>query len=297
MVLLLYVGLIGLYFAISLLQKFGLKSWQYFSVDTIVEALNHNFQFNLYAFLPLCMMFLLSVVTHGHTFARFNWLLVLGIVVIRVVVVLLTERRLFMRPVSWPMVSVIIVGAAYFINKSLTTQAGFNMNSSNLAVYQIMWSLVAVLGLSLLSDTFVGDLGDSMNYRMHMLKTFTIHQANFIPMLETSFRRDKVLQRIFFAIMLVEDFNRPRLARAFERLLFKTGKAASTGIMQMTAGASLSDEQSVTLAQERIGGAYRHFKKNNSEEYQLVRDVAGDYNSGGYPDMVIEIYYLLKANS
>lgn len=58
---------------------------------------------------------------------------------------------------------------------------------------------------------------------------------------------------ILYSIMIYEDFNRPKVARMFERILFRDSKSKHTfGIMQFMSDHVLSDQESIQLAKQRI---------------------------------------------
>lgn len=67
-------------------------------------------------------------------------------------------------------------------------------------------------------------------------------------LLPKRFQEDLLLRSIFYAIMFIEDTNRPSSARILERFLAKFDLAKTTGIMQQKSDKPLTDEESVELA-------------------------------------------------
>ena len=60
------------------------------------------------------------------------------------------------------------------------------------------------------------------------------------------------LEALIFAVMILEAFNRPKLYRIVEGMLFWTGYPRSLGIMQVKAAKNVSDLQSVDLGAAKI---------------------------------------------
>jgi len=79
------------------------------------------------------------------------------------------------------------------------------------------------------------------------------------------------LSTLIYAIMLFEDFNRPKLYRIIEILLFHLGLAKTTGIMQVKANKNLSDKERVRLSIEKILDAYPEVIKDSKKELSIHR--------------------------
>lgn len=69
--------------------------------------------------------------------------------------------------------------------------------------------------------------------------------GDFLPQ---RFSNDLLLRSVFFAIMAIEDGNRPEFIRTIERMAAHFHLAKTTGIMQQTSDTPLSDRDSVKLA-------------------------------------------------
>lgn len=74
------------------------------------------------------------------------------------------------------------------------------------------------------------------------------YEREFGSLLPQRYSRDVLLRSLFFAIMAIEDGNRPRIFRFIERAMARFGMAKTTGIMQQKGEEPLSDKQSVELA-------------------------------------------------
>lgn len=91
-----------------------------------------------------------------------------------------------------------------------------------------------------------------------------------------------------YSIMIFEDYNRGPAARIFERLKTCFGATATTGIMQIQAKDSLSDEESIILF-------YQWLENEESDEIpndeETVRSLAWKYNNDdAYAQSVVYIF-------
>lgn len=102
-----------------------------------------------------------------------------------------------------------------------------------------------------------------------------------------SILNDKFLETIAYSIIIYEDFNRPKIARFFERAnQFITNKPHTLGVMQVQSKEIISDSQSVKLGCEKILKSYKKYVKKlkkKNEEYQswlALIVIVANYNGG-----------------
>lgn len=107
----------------------------------------------------------------------------------------------------------------------------------------------------------------------------------------------KQQELLIMAVIIYEAFNRPRLYRAIENMLFHVGYAKTLGIMQVTTSEKISDEESVRLGSRKIVNDHQAalFSIKAKEEYPFSwavrREVIASYNrDGSYVDEVLAIY-------
>lgn len=74
------------------------------------------------------------------------------------------------------------------------------------------------------------------------------YEREYGDLLPKRFSSDLLLRSVFFAIMAIEDGNRPEFIRTIERMAAHFHLAKTTGIMQQMSDAPLSDTDSVKLA-------------------------------------------------
>lgn len=114
--------------------------------------------------------------------------------------------------------------------------------------------------------------------------------------------KNQILETIVYAIIIYEDFNRPRIARFIENLRFRMSKKAHTlGVMQVKSDKLLSDLESVVIGTEKIVIAYSKYleelKETNKEfyEWSAKHYIINDYNGGSsYNDEIDELSDIIK---
>jgi hypothetical protein len=113
---------------------------------------------------------------------------------------------------------------------------------------------------------------------------------------------NEILESIVYAIIIYEDFNRPKIARQVENLKFKVTKKPHTlGVMQVRSDKLISDIESVKLGTEIIVNAYKNYLKNQSEnssdyfDWYAKNYIISDYNVGAsYNEEVNELADIIK---
>lgn len=112
---------------------------------------------------------------------------------------------------------------------------------------------------------------------------------------------NKRVEALVYAIMIYESFNRPRLVRWFENLLFPQ-MSKTLGIMQVTTDKRISDAESVEIATKRISADFANAKQKAEEEYpypssESVLDRSAMYetirsynNDGSYISEIFQLH-------
>lgn len=102
---------------------------------------------------------------------------------------------------------------------------------------------------------------------------------------------DSTLRRIIYSILIIENFNRPRIPRAIERLL---GGERSYGIMQVKSKFKLSDVESIKLGVDKISKDYEEVLPGKDSSYMIRHDTIRKYNPcDDYVLIVDEVHNIL----
>ncbi len=151
-----------------------------------------------------------------------------------------------------------------------------------------LWIIIIIFFYDLLKNRDVSMSYDDENRRYE--DKYLSLKDKYAPILKTDFRINKQLNDLLFAIMIFEDFNRPKPFRIVERMLFGLGLVKTTGIMQVSSKKALDDFESVIAAQDIILCLYRKHEKES--EHALVGSILVGYNPDAYyREEVRNIYY------
>lgn len=101
---------------------------------------------------------------------------------------------------------------------------------------------------------------------------------------------DKLLMSFIFLVMLVEDSNRPFWARRIERLLFRTGRVKTTGIMQVKSDKILTDKESVQEAIPIIEVIWDEFLKRTARSNSNRKQPIISFSKGWYKYYSDDLY-------
>lgn len=114
--------------------------------------------------------------------------------------------------------------------------------------------------------------------------------------------KNEILEALTYSIMLYEDFNRPRVARLIENLVFKiTKKQRTLGVMQVQSIKLITDEESVIIGTNKLMNAYHKYlesinnKEDNFYEWIAYQEIISNYNGGTkYLSEIISLFQSIK---
>jgi len=117
-----------------------------------------------------------------------------------------------------------------------------------------------------------------------------------------NFTNNQILEAITYAVMIYEDFNRPKIVRIIENITFRiTKKPRTLGIMQVKSDRLISDEESVMLGTNKVLEAYSEYLKkinhNISEYYEwsAYDFIISNYNGGiSYSSEIHRLFTIIK---
>lgn len=134
------------------------------------------------------------------------------------------------------------------------------------------------------------------------LKNRYLYFKKFYGQLIKDLTQNEILESIVYAVIIYEDFNRPKIARQIENLRFRlTKKPHTLGVMQVKSDKLINDLESVKLGTEKIVNAYKKYLENpteNSRDYfdWYAQDyIISNYNVGtSYNGEVNELANIIK---
>lgn len=99
--------------------------------------------------------------------------------------------------------------------------------------------------------------------------------------------KNEVLESVVYAILIYEDFNRPKIVRFIENIKHRFSKKSHTlGVMQVRSNVLISDKESVILGTTKILNSYKKYIEENSKDVEeiyeciVISSIISDYNVG-----------------
>lgn len=134
------------------------------------------------------------------------------------------------------------------------------------------------------------------------LKSRYLYFKRFYGQLIKDLTKNEILESIAYAILIYEDFNRPKIVRQVENLKFMlTKKPHTLGVMQVRSDKIISDIESIRIGTEKIVSAYKKYLENPTEnsnyyfDYYAKNYIISDYNVGtSYNEEVNELADIIQ---
>ena len=131
-----------------------------------------------------------------------------------------------------------------------------------------IWLAIAAYLYVLSGHVFAGDSGAANRREKYLHARRKVFQSRFGDLLRAALPNER-WQTLAMALLIVEDFNRPKIARALERACFPFGFVRTLGVMQVKTSRPISDRESVRIGCAKLVEAYRDALNDN--EWRLDR--------------------------
>ncbi|WP_459470188.1 hypothetical protein [Aquirufa beregesia] len=252
---------------------------------------------------PIVYIIIVSTVLYYFGLDKYVWnifLVNIYYIVFRLLFNLLTNRGLLLnwyrQFLYW---SAIVVISYFTYDKIIKFKT--NILPDFTTVANELWIIILIFVFQVANNIRLsqdGTIKRKQNYLRIRYKYF----KNLFGKKITEITQNEVLEAITYAILIYEDFNRPKLARVIEDIKFQiTKKPHTLGVMQVSSTKLLTDTESVILGTTKIVDAYKIYLQKPTEENQdyyewsVMSQIIGDYNTGtSYGYEVIELAQTIK---
>lgn len=279
---------IGLFFIINWIGKHS-YSIGYMEISIFVkteEAPALNFLIRVLT--PVVYIILASTILYyfGHDkFVKNIYFVNIYYIVFRLLFNLITNRGLLLnwyrQLLYW---SAIVVISFYTYEKLIKVKA--NILPDFTTISNELWIIILIF-IFQVSNNLRFSQESTKKRKDNYLKSRYNHFNKKYGRLIKDITQNEVLESIAFAVIIYEDFNRPKIVRLIENLKFRfTKKTHTLGVMQFSSNKLISDLQSIKLGTKKIVIAYQNFIENpteNSQDYfeWYAKDyIINDYNTG-----------------
>jgi len=296
---------IGLFFLINWIGKHS-YSIGYMEISIFVkteEAPALNFLIRVLT--PIVYLIIISTTLYYFGLDKYVWniyLVNIYYIIFRLIFNLATNRGHLLNWYRQVLYWLAIVAISFFTYEKLI-KVKANILPDFATVANELWIIILIFSFQVLNN-----LRFSQEATQKRKETYLKNRYKYFKRLYGELIKDltnnEILECIVYAIIIYEDFNRPKIARQIEYLKFRLTKRPHTlGVMQVRSDKLLSDLESVKLGTEEVVTTYRkHLEKleESSEsfyEWGIKYEIINHYNGGtSYLSEVSTLSDIIKNN-
>jgi hypothetical protein len=294
---------VGLFFLINWIGKHS-YSIGYMEISIFVkteEAPALNFLIRVLT--PIVYIIIVSTSLYYFGLDKFVWniyLVNIYYILFRLIFNLATNRGLLLNWYRQFLYWTAIVVISYFTYEKLI-KVKANILPDFTTVSNELWIIILIFIFQVANNLRFSQEA-TQKRKDNYLKSRYHYFKRFYGQLIKDLTKNEILESIVYAIIIYEDFNRPKIARQVENLKFKlTKKPHTLGVMQVRSDKLISDLESVKLGTEKIVKAYKNYLENPTENSNDYFDwfaknyIISDYNVGSsYNGEVNELADIIK---
>ncbi|NTE03161.1 hypothetical protein G6M26_41685 [Agrobacterium tumefaciens] len=147
-----------------------------------------------------------------------------------------------------------------------------------------LWIIILVFVFHLVNGVKLSNEGMLKRKDAYLKSKYSFFKKKYGRLISNN-TKNTSLEIIAYAILIYEDFNRPRIARWYEYLTFFMRKKQSLGVMQFPTTKWINDNKSVDLGTKKLYTSYKKIlEEKDSDLYQYESEVrnkiVSEYNGG-----------------
>ncbi|MEQ6123114.1 hypothetical protein AAON49_02800 [Pseudotenacibaculum sp. MALMAid0570] len=243
----------------------------------VEEAPAFNFLFRIIS--PVVYLFIISAILYKIGLDRFvNNIYFISIyyILFRLTFNLITNRGLLMNWYRQFLYWVSIISISYFAYTEIIYKKE-NILPDFETVSNELWIIILIFIFHTLNQIRISSDKTIKRKDNYLKKRLSSFRKKYGSLVNERIKNDK-LKSIVYAIMIYEDFNRPKAARLIENIRFRlTRKEHSLGLMQVQTTEFINDRKSVELGLKKINKAYiRQLKKKGLDKEETIDILLSD---------------------
>jgi hypothetical protein len=296
---------IGLFFLINWIGKHS-YSIGYMEISIFVkteEAPALNFLIRVLT--PVVYIIITSTILYYFRLDKYVWnifLVNIYYVVFRLLFNLITNRGLLLnwyrQFLYW---GAIIVISFFTYDKLIKVKT--NILPDFTTVANELWIIILIFIFQVTNNIRLSQDG-TFKRKQNYLKSRLSYFKTLYGKLIKEATKNEALEAVVFAILIYEDFNRPKVARVIENIKQRlTKKPHTLGVMQVKSDKIISDLESVKLGTAKVVNAYQQYldkltkEKGEFYEYSAYYEIIANYNGGSsYQTEVADLISIIKEN-
>ena len=216
----------------------------------------------------------------------YNILRILSIVVLNRILLIKWKEELMHFAIS-----ILLSYFIYIIFISKTTQIFISVDE----IRDGIWLTIIIFFLSLIikkvyNNAILTEQESNRRSNNYIINKYNKLKKKYDYIITT---KNKSLKKLTYAIMIYEDYNRPKIIRYIEYLKLFFTRRATLGIMQVSTKKFITDFQSVELGYKKLKKDYEKMKFVRKDK--RIKKILYNYNkSNRYVEEVIYIYNFLN---
>ena len=268
------------------------------------EAPAFNFLYR--AFSPVAYITVVSAISYKFQqdwIVKDIYLVVIYYFIFRLIFNLLTGRGKLLNWVTQSAYVLTAVPMSYYVYDILITHKEFLFPTAK-ELGSAVWLAIVAYAYHTFNNVKLSDERTKARKAGYLQNRYTTYRNIYGEVIE-EIAETKRQEALIYAVLIVEAFNRPKLYRLIENMLFPFGLAKTLGIMQVTTDRYINDEESVRLGATKIVKDHLQAKlKVDARKYPegswaIRREVLELYNPDGeyirevdglYDEIVNEYY-------
>jgi hypothetical protein len=296
---------IGLFFLINWIGRHS-YSIGYMEISIFVkteEAPALNFLIRVLT--PIVYIIIVSTILYYFGLDKFVWnifLVNIYYVIFRLLFNLITNRGLLLNWYRQFLYWGAIIVISYFTYEKLI-KVKTNILPDFTTVANELWIIILIFIFQVTNNIRLSEDG-TFRRKQNYLKSRHIYFKTLYGKLIKEATKNEALEAVVYAILIYEDFNRPKVARLIENLKQRiTKKPHTLGVMQVKSDKIISDLESVKLGTDKVVDAYQQYLENlnkeNGEfyEYSAYNSIIKNYNGGSsYQSEVADLISIITEN-
>lgn len=248
------------------------------------------FNFMLRILTPIVYLIITSAILYGlHLDYLVNdfYLVSVYYLSFRLLFNLITGRGLLLNWKQQFLYWVLIIALSFFTYSKILIQKD-NILPDFETLANELWMIIIVFLYQIFNKIDIPSNGTIKRKERYLNKMFNYFSSEYGEIINLKTDKDSY-KGLIYAVLILENFNRPKAARIIEYIKFYlTKKPLTLGVMQYYTSIYISDKRSVELGAEKIIkecdkilAKYKEgYEEPYSGDYRLKYDMAGIYNSG-----------------
>lgn len=266
---------IALFFLINLIGRFAPVDSRYYQITSFLEtdeAPAFNFSFRILT--PVVFIILISTLLYHFKLGNYVkdiYLISIYYVIFRALFNVVTDRTYLINWKKQVIYAVCTVLATYVIYEKLIIKKE-NLLPNFSDISNELWIIILIFLYNLVNNIQISDNGAERRKLRYIKYTFSNLKERYSNIIDSKTDNNR-LKQIIYAIMLHENFNRPKAFRLLEYIKSIFSKhPVSLGIMQVKSDAFITDSQSVEKGIEilrvEVQALLPKFLEENEKEFE-----------------------------